>query len=93
MIQPSSDNALPAASDSTTLSGTNRAPFQRTLDEGGGGHRFRGGTTSNVSPWYGKHELKRTAGSGDLTPWPSSHSSSIPSRAMADVTAEYSESL
>src|SRR5665213_35668 len=51
MIQPSSESALPAASDSTTLSGTNRAPFQRTLEDSGGGQRFRGGTTNNMSPW------------------------------------------
>src|SRR5690242_12124624 len=51
MIQPSSEIPFPDASDSTTLNGTNRAPFQRTLEDGGGGHRLLGGTTSNVSPW------------------------------------------
>jgi hypothetical protein len=83
---------LPAASDSTTLKGTNRAPFQRTLDDGGGGHRFRGGTTSKVSPWYGKHELNRTAGS-DARAVASNHVSNKSKRDMAEVTAEYKESL
>src|SRR5258706_1435869 len=50
MVQPSSEMARPATSDSTTPSGTNRAPFHRTLADAGGGHRLRGGATNSVSP-------------------------------------------
>jgi hypothetical protein len=47
----------------------------------------RGGTTNSVSPWNGKHELKRTAGSLARAV-ASSHSSNIPRRAMALEMAE-----
>src|SRR6185369_16455816 len=71
---------------------TKRAPFHRTFDDAGGGHTCRGATTNRVSPWNGKQELSRTAGFS-VRAVASSHSSRFPSRAIADVTAEYSASL
>src|SRR5712692_8835779 len=62
ICQPSSFTPLAATSDSTTEIGTKRAPFQRTLEDACGGHRFPGGETNSVSPWKGKQELKRTTG-------------------------------
>ena len=56
----------------------------------------RGGTTKPISSRNGKQELKHTAGANapsGLRAVASSYSSSDPNRAMADVTAEYSESL
>jgi hypothetical protein len=46
----------------------------------------RGGTTKPISSRNGKHELKQTAGV-ELRAVASSHSSSVPKRAIADVTA------
>jgi hypothetical protein len=43
--QFSSDIGSPLTIDATATNGTKRAPFQRTLDDAGGGHKFRGGTT------------------------------------------------
>jgi hypothetical protein len=51
----------------------------------------RGGTTKPISSRKGKQELKQTAGGGApsaLRAVASSHASSDPSRAMAEVTAE-----
>src|SRR5258708_1414826 len=90
--QPSSFTPFPATSASTTARGTNRAPFQRTFEDADGGHRFPGGATNKVSPWKGKQELKRTAGDAARAV-ASSQASPSPSNNMADVTAEYSESL
>ena len=77
-------------------SGTNRALFQRTRAESSageeGGHTVRGGTTNPISSKNGKHELNATAGTL-LRAVAASQSSSDPRRAIAEVTAEYSESL
>jgi hypothetical protein len=67
--------------------GTNFAPFQRILAEGGGGQSVRGGTAYSVSPWNGKQELNRTAGWA-VRAVASSHCSRNPSRAIAPDTAE-----
>jgi hypothetical protein len=87
-----SDNARPCASVSTTETGTNRAPFQRTFDDACGGHSVRGGVTNSVSPWNGKHELSRTAGALARAV-ASSHSSSIPNCAKACDNAANNASL
>ena len=95
-LQWSSSSTCPAQSAATTPSGTKRALFQRTRGEAAaaaGGHTVRGGTTKPMSSRNGKQELKHTAGASALRAVASSHSSSMPSRAMAAVTAEYSESL
>ena len=72
-------------------SGTNRADFQRTraaIRLGAvGGQMVRGGITKPISSRKGKQELKHTAGVA-LRAVASSHSSSQPIRAMAEVTAE-----
>ena len=54
--------------------------------DSGGGHRLRGGTTSNVSPTKGNNELNRTAGI-DAVAVARSQASSTPSCAMAEHTA------
>jgi len=92
-IQALSWSGCSAASDATTSSGTNRALFHRTLAEGAGGQSVRGGTTNCKSPRNGKQELKRTAGPAVSPTSAASQSSSRPSRAIACVTAENSESL
>jgi hypothetical protein len=51
-----------------------------------------GGTTQRTSSTYGKQELKHTAGSAARAV-ASSQSSRDPRSAMAEDTAEYSESL
>jgi hypothetical protein len=57
-----------------------------------GGQTVRGGVTNRTSSTYGKQELNATEGA-PARAVASSHSSSIPMRAMAEATAEYSESL
>jgi len=73
-----------------------RALFHRTradiIPGEVGGQMVRGGTMKPISSRNGKQELKHTA-AGVFRAVASSHSSSQASRAMADVTAEYSESL
>ena len=53
-----------------------------------GGQTLLGGTIYGVSPWNGKHELKRTADPRGLRAVASSHASSCPSCSMAALTAE-----
>ena len=80
----------------TTSSGTNRALLQRTRADSAegdaGGQTVRGGTTKPTSSTNGKQEPKQTAGSLARAV-AASQSSSEPRRAIAAVTAEYSESL
>jgi hypothetical protein len=57
-----------------------------------GGQMVLGGTTQRMSSRYGKQELKHTAGSAARAV-ASSQSSRDPRSAMAEDTAEYSESL
>ena len=95
-LQWLSTSVCPFTSACTIPSGTNRALFHRTRadisagDEGG--QIVRGGTTNPISSRNGKHELKDTAGTS-LRAVAFSQSSSLPSRSMVSVTAEYSESL
>src|SRR5882762_7997309 len=48
--QRSSSGTPPLSRSSTSGSGMNFAPFQRTLGEAAGGHTLLGGTTNPVSP-------------------------------------------
>jgi len=85
--------AFSATRSRTSESGTKRALRHRTLGDGGGGHRLRGGGTNWISSRNGNSELSRTAGSLAAPAVAPSHSSSCPRRSMACDTAENSASL
>jgi hypothetical protein len=65
----------------------NRAVFQRSFPDWGGGHTVRGGTISSVEPVNGYPELIRTDGVRAAAV-AASHSSSHPQSRIAIVTAE-----